>query len=150
MSFLSDLMTGGAGTLVEAVVKGAGELITTDKERMAAEAEMARIGVEQEAAYLADTQSARNMQIAALQQGDLFAKRFIYWFAIVWSAFAMAFMLTVTLGDIPEKNLRMVDTILGFLLGTAIAGIFNFFLGTTFRSQKKDDTISNLSKKQND
>ena len=40
----------------------------------------------------------------------------------------------------------MADTILGFLIGTAIAGIFNFFLGTTFRSQKKDETISTLAR----
>jgi hypothetical protein len=40
----------------------------------------------------------------------------------------------------------MADTILGFLLGTAIAGIFQFFYGSTQRSRDKDDTIKNLSK----
>ena len=146
MSLISDLMTGGVGSLVETVVKGAGELITTDKERMAADAEMERLGIQREEIYLKDTQSARKMQVAALQQDDLFAKRFIYGFAIFWSLFAMVFFMFVTFGDVPEKNLRMADTILGFLIGTAIAGIFNFFLGTTFRSQKKDETISTLAR----
>ena len=135
-------------TIIEAVGSVAGELVTTDKERLAAENEQDRIGLEREKAYLADTQDARHLQVAALQQDDRFAKRFIYWFAIAWSAFAMGFMLLATLTNIPDKNLRLVDTILGFLLGTAIAGIFNFFLGTTYRSQKKDDTISALSKGQ--
>ena len=46
MSILSDVRTGGVGTLVETVVKGAGELITTDKERLAAENENRRLGGE--------------------------------------------------------------------------------------------------------
>lgn len=146
MSLISDLMTGGVGSLVETVVKGAGELITTDKERMAAAQEMERLGIQREEIYLKDTQSARQMQVAALQQDDLFAKRFIYAFAIFWSLFAMLFFVFVTFGEVPEKNLRMADTILGFLIGTAIAGIFNFFLGTTYRSQKKDETISTLAR----
>lgn len=146
MSFLTSLLSGGVSTLVETVVKGAGELVTTDKERMAAEAEMERLGIEREKAYLADTDSARKMQIAALEQNDLFSKRFVYWFAIIWSLFAMGFFLAITFLDIPEKNLRMADTILGFLIGTAIASVFNFFLGTSMSSRKKDDTISTLSR----
>ena len=146
MSLISDILTGGTGSLVEAVVKGADALFTSDKERMAADAEMDRLGIQREEIYLKDTQSARQMQVAALQQDDLFAKRFIYGFAIFWSLFAMLFFVFVTFGEVPEKNLRMADTILGFLIGTAIAGIFNFFLGTTYRSQKKDETISTLAR----
>lgn len=148
MSFLGDLVTGGIGSIVESVGKVASEFITTDKERMAAELENRRLGIEEQQIYLADTQNARHMQEIALQQDDKFSKRFVYWFAILWSLFAMVFMLIVILAQIPEQNLRMADTILGFLLGTAIAGIFNFFLGTTARSQKKDDTIQTLASKE--
>lgn len=145
MSLLSDLATGGVGTLIETVVKGASELVTTDKERLAAEAEMERLGIEREKAYLADVDSARRMQMEALKQDDLFAKRFVYWFAIAWSLFAMVFLLSTTFMDIPEKNIRTVDTVLGFLLGTAISSIFSYFLGTSYTSRRKDDTISQLS-----
>lgn len=148
MSFWTNLLTGGAGSIIKDAGEVIGEFVTTDKERLAAANEMEELGIRREEAYLKDTQDARHMQVAALQQDDLLAKRFIYVFAALWSAFAMIFMLIVTLHDIPEKNVRMVDTILGFLLGTAIAGIFNFFLGTTYRSQKKDDTISILSRDQ--
>lgn len=150
MSLWSDILTGGVGGVIKDVGGVVSDLVTTDKERLAAENEMEELGVRREEAYLGDRQDARRMQGAALRQDDLFSKRFVYFFATAWSIFAMAFMLVVTLCDIPEQNHRMVDTILGFLLGTAIAGIFNFFLGTTYRSQKKDDTISTLARNKNE
>ena len=144
MSLLSDLATGGVGTLIETVVKGASELVTTDKERLAAEAEMERLGIEREKAYLADTDSARKMQMEALKQDDLFAKRFVYWFSIAWSLFAMVFLLCVTFLDIPKDNANTVSVVLGFLLGTAISSIFSYFLGTSMSSKNKDLTINKL------
>lgn len=144
MSLISDILTGGVGSLVETVVKGAGELITTDKERMAAETEMERLGIKREEAYLKDTQSARQMQVAALKQDDLFAKRFVYWFSIAWSLFAMVFLLCVTFLDIPKDNANTVSVVLGFLLGTAISSIFSYFLGTSMSSKNKDLTINKL------
>lgn len=144
MSLISDILTGGVGSLVETVVKGAGELITTDKERMAAEIEMERLGIKREEAYLKDTQSARQMQVAALKQDDLFAKRFVYWFSIAWSLFAMVFLLCVTFLDIPKDNANTVSVVLGFLLGTAISSIFSYFLGTSMSSKNKDLTINKL------
>ena len=147
MSLLSDNATGGIGSIIETVGKVAGDLITTDKERAAAQLEQDRLGLDREKAYLGDTQDARHMQVYALQQDDLFAKRFIYWFAIGWSVFSMAFFLVIAFVEIPKSNIRVVDTILGFLLGTAIASIFNFFLGTTVRSGQKDNTIQSLVQK---
>jgi hypothetical protein len=93
-----------------------------------------------------DRGSARAMQIAALGSGDWFARRFVYIFIAAWSLFSMTFLLLVTLAEIPEANVRVVDTILGFLLGTALAAVFNYLLGSTARSSKKDDTIQTLAK----
>lgn len=146
MSIWTTLLTGGVGEMVKAVGDVAGQFITTDKERAAAQLEQDRLGLDREKAYLGDTQDARHMQVAALQQDDQFAKRFVYWFAIGWSLFAMGFFLAITFAEIPKANIRVVDTILGFLLGTAIASIFNFFLGTTVRSGQKDNTISVLAR----
>ena len=147
MNPLTDIAIGAVGKVIDAVGNAADELITSDEERLKAEVEMERIGLDREKAYLADTDSARKMQMAALAQGDVFSKRFVYGFIILWSVFAMGFFAFVTFGTVPEANIRMADTILVFLIGTAIAGIFNFLLGTTFRSQKKDDTIKALSEK---
>jgi hypothetical protein len=93
---------------------------------------------------LADTKSARDMQIEALRQNDVFAKRFIYWLTIVWSTFAMAYIGWITFGDIPPDNIRFADTILGFLLGTVIASMLNFFYGSSRGSKDKDDMTKAL------
>ncbi len=91
-----------------------------------------------EAANVAD---ARAMQVAALQQEDVFSKRFIYYFATAWSVFAMVYFSFATFGTIPESGVRVADTILGVLIGTVITGFFNFFFGSSKGSKDKDATI---------
>ena len=59
-----------------------------------------------------DRASAREMQIAALAQSDVFSKRFVYYLATFWSVFAVIYILVITLANIPEKNVRFADTIL--------------------------------------
>ena len=103
-----------------------------------------RLTAEMEKAYLEDTQSAREMQVAALSQDDLFSKRFIYYFAIFWSICAAGFVGAITFGEIPEANVRFADTILGFLLGTIIAQIVAFFYGSSRSSQNKDSVIKSV------
>jgi hypothetical protein len=85
-----------------------------------------------------DTANARNMQVEALRQDDLFAKRFIYVFATFWSIFAAGYIGFITFGTIPEDNQRFADTILGFLLGTVVATILQFFFGSSMGSKEKD------------
>jgi hypothetical protein len=85
-----------------------------------------------------DTANARNMQVEALRQDDLFSKRFIYIFATFWSIFAAGYIGFITFGTIPENNQRFADTILGFLLGTVVATILQFFFGSSMGSKEKD------------
>jgi len=100
-----------------------------------------KLSAEIEKAYLADTQSARTMQVAALAQDDKLAKRFVYYFAIFWSLSAAAYIAGITFGTIPEANIRFADTILGFLLGTIVAQIISFFYGSSRSSQNKEEVI---------
>lgn len=93
----------------------------------------------------ADRASAREMQMAALAQADVFSKRFVYYLATFWSVFAVTYILVITLVDIPEKNIRFADTILGFILGTVIATILNFFYGSSRSSQEKTDKLANIA-----
>lgn len=85
-----------------------------------------------------DTANARNMQVEALRQDDKFAKRFIYIFATFWSIFAAGYIGFITFGTIPPDNQRFADTILGFLLGTVVATILQFFFGSSMGSKEKD------------
>lgn len=103
-----------------------------------------KLSVEIEKAYLADTQSARQMQTAALSQSDLFSKRFIYYFAMFWAVVAAIYIGFITFAPIPEANIRFADTILGFLLGTLVSQIISFFYGSSSSSQSKDELIKTV------
>lgn len=103
-----------------------------------------RLSVEVEKAFLEDTQSARNMQIEALKQDDLFSKRFVYYFAVFWSVFACIYIGLITFATMPENSIRFADTVLGFLLGTIIAQIITFVYGSSRSSQNKDSVIKSV------
>ena len=100
--------------------------------------------IDLEKAYLNDTQSARSMQETALNQEDVFAKRFILYFAMFWSVLAAGFICAITFVSIPEANIRFADTILGFLLGTIVSQIMQFFYGSSKSSQSKDNVIKDF------
>lgn len=118
--------------------------LENEKELMQLKHEDNKLDAEIEKAYLADRQSARSMQMEALKQGDVFSKRFIYYYAIAWTVFAFGYMSAVSFFDIPDKSVRLVDTILGFLLGTALGGILAFFFGSSSGSKDKDSHIPAL------
>ena len=96
--------------------------------------------------HLENVKGAREMQNNALGQSDVFSKRFVYYFATFWSVFAVAYIFTITFATIPEGNIRFADTIIGFLLGTVVATILNFFYGTSKSSQDKTDKLAEMAK----
>jgi short subunit fatty acids transporter len=94
----------------------------------------------------ANTSDARDMQKEALKQADVFSKRFVYYYSAIWSIVSMTYIFFITFGTIPVANVRFADTILGFLLGTVIATMFNYFLGSSKSSVDKSITIEELKK----
>lgn len=101
-----------------------------------------KVSAELEKAYLADRQDARSMNKEALKSEDKFVRRFIYYLAIFWSIVSCTYIGFITFGAIPPDNVRFADTILGFLLGTAIASILNFFYGSSKGSHDKTEAMS--------
>jgi len=89
-----------------------------------------------------NTADARAMQVAALQQDDKFSKRFVMYLATFWSLTAVVYIFLITFTNIPELNIRFADTILGFLLGTVVATILNFFLGSSAGSKEKTEALA--------
>jgi len=146
---LATLAANGLGIVADAVTKKGKEFVeeklgielTPDPSPEAVE-NWKRAVMEHEKELIAmaygDTANARAMQVAALQQDDLFSKRFIYIFATFWSIFAAGYIAFITFGTIPEDNQRFADTILGFLLGTVVATILQFFFGSSMGSKEKD------------
>lgn len=89
-----------------------------------------------------NTADARAMQVAALGQEDLFSKRFVYYLTAFWSAVTTAYIFMITFVNIPVDNVRFSDTVLGFLLGTVIATIMNYFLGSSNSSHEKTNILA--------
>lgn len=103
-----------------------------------ATAKIRELDVELDKAVLEDRANARAMQAAALTQGDRFSKRFVYYFAGAWSLFAMAYVAAITFLGVSQESVRFADTVLGFVLGTLIASIVQFFFGSSRRDHDRD------------
>lgn len=84
-------------------------------------------------------QRATDMQMAAMKSDDPLVRRFLYYFIGAWSTFAICFIPSLIWLPIPEENVRFADTILGYVLGTIITGMFAFLLGSSQGSRMKDE-----------
>lgn len=90
---------------------------------------------------LENVKDARDMQKEALKQEDRFSKRFIYYLALFWSLAAVSYIFGITFLDVPQENIRIIDTILGFMIGSVIGTIINFFFGNSEVPQKMQDLM---------
>lgn len=88
---------------------------------------------------LKNMQGARDMQLKAMESDDPLVRRFVYYFISFWSVLAATYIGFITFGEIPADNIRFADTILGFVLGTMVASMFQFLLGSSIGSRKKDE-----------
>lgn len=127
----------GVADSVEAVAQA----IAGDPE---AAQKLAEIDLRKFELHNANTANARAMQVVALQQDDLFSKRFLMYFAIGWSVCAVVYIACITFAAIPPANIRFADTILGFVLGTIVSTLLNFFFGSAHGSTDKQETIKEV------
>lgn len=93
-------------------------------------------------ANLENTKSARGMQEVALQQDDVFSKRFVYYLATFWSVVTTVYLFCITFFPMQEAGIGHSQTTVGFLLGTVVATILNYFLGSTLNSHKKTELLA--------
>ncbi len=63
--------------------------------------------------------------------------------AFIWTFAAIGYIYLVTVNKIPETNIRIVDTVLGFILGTIVATIINYFFGSSQGSAEKNELLKN-------
>jgi hypothetical protein len=85
-----------------------------------------------------------------LASDDRFAKRFIYYYAsglslltfifIFWAAFVYDYS-----NGGSNQALRVIDTVLGFLLGVSLSAIIQFFFGSSAGSKSKEEKLSGLN-----
>lgn len=97
--------------------------------------------LEEERLHQADRADARSLQKEALKQDDVFSKRFIYYYAIGITLLSFTFIFWASFGNIPTKNERTVDTVLGFLLGVSLSAIIQYFYGSSAGSSRKSEVL---------
>lgn len=121
------------------------ELTQEEKQKiMDSQIEIMKIDFEKLKLDYDNTNNARSMQVEALKQDDIFSKRYVYYLATFWSLVAFIYIFLITFINIPQNNIRFADTVLGFLLGTIVATIINFFFGSSKGSTDKQDIINQL------
>lgn len=125
------------GSTALATIKSDPDKLLAFQQAMATE----QIGLEK--AYLVDRQDARGMQEVALGQNDLFSKRYVYYFMSAWSLFSMIYITLVTFfPPSTEAGKSNAATVLGFLLGTAVATMFAFLMGSTDGGKEKSKLLA--------
>jgi uncharacterized membrane protein YgaE (UPF0421/DUF939 family) len=143
-----------ASTLIGSVTGMIDEVVTNKEERetlkMQAQKQvqdytvrLEELAQASEKSFLEDRQNARTMQVAALAQNDLFSKRYVYYLATFWSVAGVAYIFAAPYLE-QMGNGQIVNTTLGFLLGTIVATVINFFFGSSKGSADKQDKINAL------
>ena len=109
--------------------------------------ELKEIALEYYRLDLQDRASARDMQVKALMQDDVFSKRFLYYYAAISTLISFVYIFLITFVEIPEDSLRFADTILGVVIGTILSTITQFFFGSSQGSRDKDIMLKKDAKK---
>lgn len=152
MDLISKLFGSGVGSVVDSVANAADKFITTKAEKEEFKAELARIAqegekiaIERERQYLADVASARAMQSSALNQSDLFSKRFVYYLASFIIISATIFGISLMYYEIPEGNKRMVEMFFDIYLFSGALTVIYFFFGSSSGSHDKNSILRKQS-----
>lgn len=111
------------------------------------QAEASRI--EGERIHQQDRASARDLQKVALASDDPVARRFIYFYATGITLLTFVFIFYAAFfhdytGN--EDATRIIDTVLGFLLGVSLSAIIQYFFGSSAGSKAKAEQIDAISK----
>jgi len=105
--------------------------------------------LERERLRLQDTANARATSTERDTSDDRFVRRFTYYYAYLITGLTFAFIFAVialsVYGSVSPDAWRMIDTVLGFLLGVGLSAVVQFFFGSSQGSQRKDDQLSRLT-----
>lgn len=83
-----------------------------------------------------------------MDQRQLENDKFLRKLALIWTVFSICYITSISFIEIPLSSVRFVDTIIGFLLGTIISAIIQFFYGSSLGSKEKTQKLEEA--KEND
>ncbi len=105
--------------------------------------------LERERLVHADRIDARGLQKAALASDDIVAKRFIYFYATGLTVLTFVFIFWAAFFHKYDTNnqqaARIIDTVLGFLLGVTLSAVIQYFFGSSAGSKSKEEKIKTLT-----
>ena len=109
------------------------------------------LALERDKALLADRANARTMQTSALSSSDEYVRRFVYRYAVLLTVLSFGFIFAVLFNGslLTTANKDLVNTIVGFLLGTTMSAVIGFFYGSSKGSSDKAEQILALTSRPN-
>lgn len=162
MGFLTDLISSGASSLVDAVGDAIDKNVTSDEERkekenelakskMQFEMQMATLSLQEKQAYLGDTASARENQsrVQETEHGSWLAKNVHPILAL--SIMALTFILywwVISASKDPEFLKSGAKDIIIYILGaltTIATQVVSYFFGSSAGSADKSKTLNVLA-----
>ena len=66
---------------------------------------------------------------------------------LIWSTFAILYISAVTFIEVPITNNRVVDQVLGFVMGTIVATGLNYWIGNSAEQDTKRENQDDKSVK---
>jgi len=118
----------------------------TSEEKKELQKEVINYEIEIDRLHNEELANARNMQIEALKQDDIFSKRFNYYLAGGSILLGFVYLFAVTFLSIPTDSQRFADIGFGVISTVVFGQIYSFFYGSSQSSKNKDTVISNLKK----
>ena len=80
-----------------------------------------------------------------MDQRQLENDKFLRKLALIWTVFSICYITSISFIEIPLSSVRFVDTIIGFLLGTIISAIIQFFYGSSLGSKEKSQRLDGVN-----
>jgi hypothetical protein len=118
----------------------------TSEEKKELQKEVINYEIELDKLHNEELANARNMQVEALKQDDVFSKRFNYYLAGGSILLGFIYLFAVTFLAIPTDSQRFADIGFGVISTVVFGQIYSFFYGSSQSSHKKSETIENLRK----
>lgn len=161
MSFLTNLFSGGASTLVDSVGKVLDNVITTKEEKMTLDNEMRRSEIqfqldmqklsnEEQQMIMGDISSARQreVQVQTSEYATQLAKNVSPYLALgtTFITLGLFFILIFNPNLVPESSKEVIMYILG-VLSAILSQIYSYYFGSSAGSAAKSHTLANIQSK---
>lgn len=161
MSFLSNLFSGGASTLVDSVGKVLDNVVTTKGEKMQLDNEMRKSELqfqvdmkkltnEEQQMILNDVSSARQreVQVQTSEYATQLAKNVAPYLALGTTLITLMlfFILIFRPGNVPEGSKEIILYILG-VMSAILTQIYSYYFGSSAGSAAKSKTIAGIKER---